>query len=758
MVMASLVGRGFARVAGAVGAAFVLLAGGAAMAQTPLPIGSSRAGTLAEGDSTLTSGEFVDVFTFEGQAGQEVTVSMNSGDFDAYVMVRGPAGFSDDNDDREDGDTNSQLTVRLPADGTYRIQATSFEAGEAGAYRVSLAQGGGDAIMAEGGGNARVGTNTGQLRAGDNQLDAQEFVDRWTLRGTPGTRYVARLTASDFDAYLMVRGDGVEEDNDDDQTGRGSTNSRIEFIMPADGVVTLATTSYEGGESGAYQLVVEEPGAERTTLAETVGGLQIGQTISGALAEGAQTLSSGEYMNVYTLNGRRGDQVELRLQSSAFDPYLFINGPGDFALANDDDDSGEDGTNSRLIVTLPADGEYRVYATSYQAGESGAYRLSAATATAGAAQQAAATTSGSPAFETGIDFNGDLSNSDEQLDGGKYLDAYTFSGRRGERVSLTLESASFDAYLMMLGPDENLVENDDGPDGSTNSRIDAVLPADGEYTIGVTSYQAGATGAYRFVAGPSMGTPRQAGVQGGPRVFAVMVGISDYGGRGDLPYTAEDALKLAESLRRDGALNPASVTLVDADATVAGVKNAITRVGAMAGPNDIFLFFYSGHGSQRPASVSATEPDGKAETIVMRDGHISDAEMAQLFSGINARMSLIVLDSCFSGGFGRNVVNRPGVVGLFSSEEDLTSQVAGKFEAGGYLSHFLRTGLSGEANLDGDDMITAGELTTYLRRKFASDVQDVASETMDGQRSYQYLVVERGGVQLDDVVMRVANR
>ena len=41
---------------------------------------------------------------------------------------------------------------------------------------------------------------------------------------------------------------------------------------------------------------------------------------------------------------------------------------------------------------------------------------------------------------------------------------------------------------------------------------------------------------------------------------------------------------------------------------------------------------------------------------------------------------------------------------------------------------------------------------------FASDVQDVASETMDGQRSYQYLVVERGGVQLDDVVMRLARQ
>lgn len=745
--------RGFTAFAAA---AFVMLTAGAALAQTAIGIGSSRAGTLAPGDSTLSSGEFVDVFVFEGQAGQQVTVSMSSGAFDSYVMVRGPAGFSEDNDDRETGDRNSQLTMRLPADGTYRIQATSFEAGETGAYRINLVEGAGDAILAEGGGAARVGTNSGQLRTGDATLNAGEFIDRWTLTGTPGARYVARLNASDFDAYLIIRGDGVEEDNDDDATGRGSTNSRIEFIMPADGVVTIAATSYQANESGTYQLLVEEPGARQTAQADTVGALRVGQSISGQLRQGDPTLTSGEFMNVYTFSGRAGEQVDLRLQSTAFDPYLFINGPGDFALANDDDESGEDGTNSRLIVTLPADGEYRVYATSYQAGESGAYRLSAAQATGAAPVQSAS--SGVPAFETGIDFNGDLRTSDEQLDGGKYLDAYTFSGRRGERVTLTLESGAFDPYLVMLGPDGEMVENDDGPDGSHNSRIDAVLSADGEYTIGVTSYAAGEIGAYRFTAGPSMGTPRQAGVQGGPRVFAVMVGISDYGGRGDLPYTADDALKLAESLRRDGVLNPASVTLVDADATVAGVTSAIRRVGAMAGPDDIFLFFYSGHGSQRAGSVSAAEPDGKTETIVMRDGQISDVEMAQLFAGIDARMSLIVLDSCFSGGFSRNVVVRPGVVGLFSSEEDLTSAVAGKFEAGGYLSHFLRTGLSGEANLDGDDMITAGELTTYLRRKFAADVQDVASETMDGQRSYQNLVVERGGVQVDDVVMRVAHR
>lgn len=755
--MQVIIRRGLAGVAALFGAAFILA--GTAQAQQAINIGASRAGTLQSGDGTLNSGEYFDVYTLQGRAGQQVTVSLNSGDFDTYLIVRGPSGFLEANDDREEGNRNAQLSVRLPANGVYRIQATSFESGEAGSYSLSVAEGSAAALR-EGGGAARIGSNAGQLNAGDAQLDAGEYIDRWTLSGTPGARYVARLNTSDFDAYLLVRGDGLEEDNDDDQTGRGSTNSRIEFVMPDTGTVRVSATSYQANETGAYTLMLEEAGgAVRSASTQSEGSLQVGQTINGSLAEGAQTLSSGEFTAIYTLSGRAGEQLDLRLRSSSFDPYVFINGPDGFAQANDDDDSGEDGVNSRLLVTLPADGEYQVYATSYRPGESGSFTLSAERAT-GADAERATMASAAPAFETGIDITGDLRADDETLDSGKYVDAYVFSGRRGERVSLALQSGAFDAFLVLLGPDgtEIYEENDDGPDGSRNSRIDTVLQADGEYTIGVTSYGAGETGSYRFTAGPGLGTPRQAGVQDGPRVFAVMVGISDYGGSGDLPYTADDALKLAESLRRDGVLNPASVTLVDADATVAGVTNAIRRVGAQAGPDDIFLFFYSGHGSQRAGTVSAFEPDGKTETIVMRDGQITDVEMAQLFAGIDARMSLIVLDSCFSGGFSRNVVVRPGVVGLFSSEEDLTSQVAGKFEAGGYLSHFLRTGLSGEANLDGDDMITAGELTTYLRRKFASDVQDVTSETMDGQRSYQNLVVERGGVQVDDVVMRLSSR
>ena len=52
-----------------------------------------------------------------------------------------------------------------------------------------------------------------------------------------------------------------------------------------------------------------------------------------------------------------------------------VRGPDGFSSDNDDDAGVADSRDSRLLVTLPADGEYRISATSYAAKESGQYQL-----------------------------------------------------------------------------------------------------------------------------------------------------------------------------------------------------------------------------------------------------------------------------------------------------------------------------------------------------------------------------------------------
>lgn len=492
-------------------------------------------------------------------------------------------------------------------------------------------------------------------------------------------------------------------------------------------------------------------------LALAADTLSLDQPTSGRLEAGDETLESGEYADAYAFEGQAGARYVIVLTSDDFDAYLAVTGDG---LADEnDDEAGRGNSNSRLEFVMPADGEVTVVATSYAPGESGAYTLRISAADGSAAT--APTPTGLPGeghdFAQAFSTNGALASGDETLDGGEYIDTFAFSGRRGQRVAITLESGEFDAWLMLRGPaGAREVDNDDADDETTNSRIDTVLDTDGDYVLSVTSFGARETGSYRLTVTPSEGSPHGTTVPGGPRVFAVMVGITDYGGaQSNLDYTAEDAIKMADALRRQQVLNPASVTLTNAQATVAGVRDAIRRTAALAGPDDVFLFFYSGHGGQNRSSVSSTEPDGKAETLVLRDGEITDTELAALLATVRARMTILAIDSCFSGGFARNTVSRPGVMGIFSSEEDLTSAVADEFQAGGYLSHFLREGLAGAGDLDGDRVITAGELSTYLRRRFARDAVDIAAETDDGQQNYQTLVVDRGSVRINDVVIRL---
>lgn len=606
-------------------------------------------------------------------------------------------------------------------------------------------------------------TVRGRLEGGDNTLDSGEYIDRWTFQARRGDVYEAVLNGTNLDPYLLVRGPGgLSEDNDDDA---GSRNSRLRFTVPADGTVTLGATTYEPGETGAYSLNLRAVGGGRadpepSSRPSSGGALRLGQSVSGVLETGDDTLNSGEYVDSWTFSGRRGQELDIRLTSPAFDPYVAITGPGGFSEFNDDDATAQGSRDSRLLVTLPADGDYLVAATSYEPGERGAYRMSLLDGTGAEKPPSAPVRPSEQAapggsIQIGQTVGGALSAGDDTLESGEYFDRYTFTGRRGERVAVELTSSAFDAYTIVRTPSGEQFDNDDGEDG-TDSRQQLILPEDGEYVVQVTSYRPGETGSYRFTVEPGRESQRQAAAPGGRRIFAVMVGVSDYGGaQSNLDFTDEDARKLGEALDQGGSLNEASVVLTNAEATVDGVQTAFARVAAQAGPDDIFLFFFSGHGNQHEVAVSGVEPDGKSETLVLRDGEISDVELGRLFAGLNTRLSLLVIDACYSGGFARNVVDRPGVMGLFSSEEDLTSAVADKFRAGGYLSHFLREGMIGGADLDGDRLVTAGELSTWLRRQFRTEVEDVESETQDGQRNYQNLVIDRGGVQVDDVVVRL---
>lgn len=483
--------------------------------------------------------------------------------------------------------------------------------------------------------------------------------------------------------------------------------------------------------------------------------ISVGQSIAGELNSNDAQRRSGKFEDVYLIQGHRGERVQIDLASAAFDSYLVVTGPEGFSLSNDDQ-AGADTLNSRIVMQLPADGTYRVSATTYRPGATGAYQLQVSVPAANVA--ITAPVSAQP-IAIGATVDGRLAQGDGREASGAFADRYRFHAQRGQRVTISLTSDKMDTVLRLTRPDGTEDENDDTrlPNGqtSTNSRIDTVLAEDGDYVIIATSFRPTDSGDYRLTLAPSPGHPRQIGVPGGARVIAILVGVANYGDRiSALPNTDDDAQQLYNTLRGAGLLHPASVVLTNAQATTKNVRDAFARAAAAAGPNDTFMFFFSGHGDQVDVPVSAAELDGRSETIELYDAAMRNSELAPLFASVHARLSVVALDSCFSGGF-RNLISRPNVMGLFSSEEDLTSLVASEFKAGGFLAYFLREGLSGQADDDGDHIVTAGELATYIRRRFRRE-GDVPATTREDENNYQNILIERGGVQIEDVVVRLA--
>jgi len=719
---------------------------------SPGAAGSARqTGTLAQGDTQLDSGEFSDAYTLSGRAGDQVDIRLTSSAFDTYLLMRGPDGSSFDNDDAEGQGTNSQLTVTLPATGSYRLVVTSYKPGDSGAYvletrgatTVAAAPSGGSGIgAATAGGNLEADRPiNGRLASGDHTLDSGEFFDSYTLSGDPGAQFVVEMQSADIDTYLAAFGSGgYELSNDDDASGNNGTNSRLEVTIPDSGELTIAATSYAGGETGPYTLVARRSGyAARGGSGGSAAGrsLALGQNVSGALTSGEQA---------YDLTVEEGGPVRLTLSSDAFDPILRIEGPGGFSAENDDDPSGGS-LNSLLDTVLPAAGTYHVVVSSYGADGTGAYRLETGDGS-GPANIAA----GAGSLALGDAVNGSLAQGDATISTGEFVDTYSFQGRRGQRVTFDLASTAFDTYLSLQFPGGGSEANDDraGGDGGTDSRLTVTLPEDGTYQLIATSYQPGESGDYAL----SMNTAAASDVSANPsrpnsRVFALNVGVADYERINGLTMTDQDATKLTQALAATGMLAPESVTLVNAQATRANFIAAIDEIAAHIGPDDLFLLFFSGHGSKNDVE-RFVERDGSSETIELFDAAVADYELEQMIEPITAR-TLLVLDSCFSGGFDGVINSRVGRMGVFSSDSDVTSLVADKFEAGGYISHILQLAVEGSADANHDQSITAGELSEYMRTTFyqialaeplESSVYGAGGSSHAG---YQHIVVNRGG-------------
>lgn len=128
---------------------------------------------------------------------------------------------------------------------------------------------------------------------------------------------------------------------------------------------------------------------------------------------------------------------------------------------------------------------------------------------------------------------------------------------------------------------------------------------------------------------------------------ALLVGVSDYAGTdNDLIGIDKDISRMQTVLRNWGF---AIDTLRDTQSVAFEQKMA--HYAQTLGPEDVFLLYYSGHGSSTPDRTH-DEADGRDELIVLSDANrnhfLLDDKINLLLNRIQAR-KMVIFDACNSG-------------------------------------------------------------------------------------------------------------
>ncbi|OUL30973.1 PPC domain-containing protein [Nostoc sp. 106C] len=102
-----------------------------------------------------------------------------------------------------------------------------------------------------------------------------------------------------------------------------------------------------------------------------------------------------------------------------------------------------------------------------------------------------------PLTTSSAEFNDTLSEKDIPTGQGGFARDYTVKLNKGDNLAVDLASDNFDSIITLLSPDgATLAENDDGPDGTSNSLLFTRIVETGTYIIRVRSF--GETGVGKF--------------------------------------------------------------------------------------------------------------------------------------------------------------------------------------------------------------------------------------------------------------------
>lgn len=209
-------------------------------------------------------------------------------------------------------------------------------------------------------------------------------------------------------------------------------------------------------------------------------------------------------------------------------------------------------------------------------------------------------------------------------------------------------------------------------------------------------------------------------------IWAVAVGVSQYENQTipTLKYPDNDAFSIYSFWKSPagGALDDDhSEILVDDAATKGMVTHTLKNTFSKAKPNDLAIFFFSGHGLK--GSFLTTDYDGD-------DIRLYHAEINRILAECPAKSKLVIADACHSGSYIASKGPRPnkvnprelyqeinkaqsGIAYLLSSQAEEESLEVSTLH-NSVFTYFVLRGMKGEANSNNDNVVTIKELFDYV--------------------------------------------
>lgn len=315
---------------------------------------------LAQADQSIAFGQTIEgeiedneteSYTFQGEAGQLVSITLISDDFDPLLVLLDADGQElTINDDGGPGSLNARIgPYPLPEDGEYTIVVDSyshyystFSASLEGEYTLTLEQVDFQPIEY---------TQKVEGELGDNSQAYYRF------HGEAGDVINIVATSDDFGTRVSLSSDGNLLMSDDAWSSDDGTALIGGYTLPSSGsfVVVVESSSGEGGE---FSLLVEQVEVQPLSLGDTV----------------SIKFNQDNLVSYFRFEGKAGDVISLIVEGGRnFDTTLALNSPDGYQLAYNDDYNNLDPALVNQI--LPIDGAYTVVVQPYQPGAEGAVTL-----------------------------------------------------------------------------------------------------------------------------------------------------------------------------------------------------------------------------------------------------------------------------------------------------------------------------------------------------------------------------------------------